>query len=354
MKFIDKTEVIVAAGKGGDGMCCFRTARNRPKLGPDGGNGGNGGNVVFVADRETNTLSRLRYRTTYQAENGGKGGSNNKTGRCGQDCEIPVPLGTILYDSSSGNKVGEILVPEDRLLVARGGKRGYGNRHFILPTRQAPRMSTKGSAGERVHLNLELKLLADVGLAGFPNAGKSTLLSAVSAAKPKIADYPFTTLVPNLGVVESGASEKDWNSLVLADIPGLIEGASQGKGLGLDFLRHIERTRVIACVLDAGNSDSRQALLKEFDQLNKELGSYSDALSKKPKLILLNKVDLIENSATLNDLCDAIRDHTDVEHVLPISGATSMGLVELKQTLFALVTSEKTLELTSCSESSLP
>ena len=245
MKFIDKIEIWAISGSGGDGMMSFRSARNLPKLGPDGGNGGHGGSVYVVGDNGLNTLAPLRYCKEYRAEDGVRGGSNDCTGRCGEPLRIPVPFGTILYDAVNGDKVGEITPGSGEVLVAQGGARGMGNRAFTSSTHRAPRTTTKGEKGIRRRLRLELKVLADVGLAGMPNAGKSTLLSRLSHAKPKIADYPFTTLHPILGVVDD--RERD-RSFVVADIPGLIEGASESKALGFEFLPHLKRTKLIASV----------------------------------------------------------------------------------------------------------
>jgi GTP-binding protein len=335
--FIDQTEVLVGAGHGGRGMVSFRTARNKPKLGPDGGNGGVGGDVVVVADHQINTLSRFRYRQTYKAEDGGKGGTGDKTGRSGEELIIPVPLGTVLYDVETGDCLGEIVEADDRLMVAKGGKRGYGNTHYMLATRQAPHFSTEGEKGESRRIKLELKLLADVGLAGLPNAGKSTLLSVLSAARPKIADYPFTTLVPNLGVVDFGAVDSV-ASFVMADIPGLIEGAAQGKGLGLDFLRHIERTKVIAFVIDCFPIEGwpeNESPWTVYQKLRKELQSYSEGLLQKSHLIVLTKMDLAPSQEEKDQLRQPF-----VEAGLDpiwISSASQENLQDLKWQLYRLV-----------------
>lgn len=338
MKFIDQTEILIAAGNGGDGMISFRAARNKPKLGPDGGNGGNGGDVIFTADAGLNTLSRFRYRQSYQAEHGGKGGSNDKTGRCGAPKLIPVPLGTIIFDAQSGDKLGEILKVDDQVIGAKGGRRGYGNRQFVLPTRQAPDFSTAGKKGESRHIKLELKLIADIGLAGFPNAGKSTLLSVLSAAKPKIGDYPFTTLTPNLGVVDVGNPESDLSSFVVADIPGLIEGASQGKGLGLEFLRHIERTKIIAFVIDGFAQDHQISCLDTYQMLIKELECYSQELLKKRRIIIINKIDAASDRSELAKIAKAFEEKG--LEVVFVSGATKENIEELKWKLHALLISQ--------------
>ncbi|MBI2602651.1 MAG: GTPase ObgE [Deltaproteobacteria bacterium] len=288
MRFIDQTEIIISSGNGGDGIVCFHRAHNLPKLGPDGGSGGHGGSVYFVADSGMNTLAPLKYRQKYQADHGARGGSKSCTGKCGEDLLIKVPLGTIFFDKESGERLGEITDLSTKLLVAEGGKRGLGNVAFVSSLNRAPRQSTKGEKGLTRHLRLELKVLADVGLAGAPNAGKSTLLSRISKAKPKIADYPFTTLHPILGVVEEQRGDQ---SFVVADIPGLIEGASQGKGLGWHFLRHLSRTRIITFVLDAscGVEECHQTLAT----LQSELFAFDSQFEDKQRLIVLNKVDLL-------------------------------------------------------------
>ncbi len=292
LKFIDKTEIHVRAGKGGAGMMSFRRDAQRPKMGPDGGNGGNGGSVYLVGEDGLNTLSRLRFKQLYAAEDGTKGGTNDCTGRCGKDLEIRVPFGTIALDRDTQEVLAEVLEPEVRYLVAKGGKRGYGNIHFAKATRQAPQICLSGTKGEHKTLSMELKVLADVGLAGFPNAGKSTLLSVMSNARPKIADYPFTTLTPQLGVVDVGDSQsEDLKSFVCADIPGLIEGASEGRGLGISFLKHLERTRVIAYVIEVCGDLSPQ---EAYKRLKKELEAFDEDLAGKPSLIVLSKMDAID------------------------------------------------------------
>ena len=334
MKFIDYTEIHAHAGCGGDGIATFRTARNRPKLGPDGGNGGNGGDVYLVAHKGLNTLSSLRYRQVYRAHNGVKGGTNNKTGACGKDHLIPVPCGTIAYEESSGRQIGELIDNGAKLLIAKGGKRGYGNLQFVSSTNRAPRTFTHGKKGEHSTIRLELKLLADVGLAGFPNAGKSTLLSKMSAAKPKVADYPFTTLTPQLGVVEIDG-DHNRSSFVMADVPGLLKGASQGKGLGLEFLRHLERTKIIAFVLDSFESTSGSPL-GDFKALKSELLQFNSLMAEKSFLVVLNKVDLVHGM----DL-DLFNKHKNelMELGLPVlevSGVSGHGLSQLKNKIFDL------------------
>ena len=340
MKFIDHTSIKVFAGNGGDGMVSFNAARNLPKLGPDGGNGGNGGDVLMVADRGLNTLSVFRHQQVFNAEHGNKGGSNNKTGRCGVDLLIKVPCGTQIYmDSDQGSQlIAELLAPGEPTVIAKGGKRGYGNLQYASSTNRAPRQMTHGQKGEHKHLRLELKLLADVGLAGFPNAGKSTLLSKVSAAKPKIADYPFTTLTPNLGVVDLGNYGLFDASYVMADIPGLIAGASLGKGLGLQFLRHLERTKLIAYILDAYPVEEGQTPLTVFKQLQQELGHYSPAFAAKKMLIVVNKIDLYgkDDEGSLGAIVEELQQETGAE-ILLISALAGLGLKELKLKIYELL-----------------
>lgn len=343
MKFIDSTEIFVASGKGGDGLVSFKTARNMPRLGPDGGDGGHGGDVVVVAAPQLNTLSNVRYRSRFVAADGAKGGPNGRTGRTGDDSEISVPLGTEIYDAETGRLICEILVAGQREIIAEGGRRGFGNLRFVSSTHQAPEEYVAGQAGVELRLRLELKLLADVGLAGLPNAGKSTLLSVMSAAKPKIADYPFTTLEPQLGVVEiRERSEFDVKSFVMADIPGLIEGASEGRGLGHEFLKHLERTKVIAYVLDAFPIDGVEPL-NTFELLRGELRAYDEKFPAKKAVVVLNKADLAEGEDGGAEALVSLK--TKIEDlgysVFVISAATSSGLTDLKRGLFELVKEER-------------
>jgi GTP-binding protein len=343
MKFIDSTEIFVASGKGGDGLVSFKTARNMPRLGPDGGDGGHGGDVVVVAAPQINTLSSVRYRSRFVAKDGTKGGPNGRTGASGEDVEIHVPLGTELYDVDTGRLVCEILVPGQREIIAEGGRRGFGNLRFVSSTHQAPEEFVSGQSGREMQLRLELKLLADVGLAGLPNAGKSTLLSVLSAAKPKIADYPFTTLEPQLGVVEfRERNEFDVKSFVMADIPGLIEGASEGRGLGHEFLKHLERTKIIAYVLDAFPLDETDPFAT-FNLLRSELQAYDIKLANRKSVVVLNKADLADGEdggvERLGNLRDKI---TSMGYqVFVISAAVKLGLADLKLKLFEMVKEER-------------
>lgn len=329
MKFIDTTEIIASSGSGGAGLLSFRRARNRPKLGPDGGNGGNGGNVILVADKKQSTLGSLRYRQHYKAEDGTRGGPNGRTGKCGQDLIITVPLGTIVYDNETNAKIAEVLDEHEQIQIISGGKRGYGNCAFVTPTRQAPQIATPGEKGKILHLKLELKLLADVGLAGFPNAGKSTLLSVISSAKPKIADYPFTTLTPNLGVVDSHDVRNIHKNFVIADIPGLIEGASSGKGLGHQFLKHLERCKLIVYVIEAIKLESPElSITKRFQLLKQELEAFSSKLVHKKSIIVINKSDLLANSKDIEAELSKLSQEENLS-ILQISAINKSGIKDL-------------------------
>ena len=284
--FIDEVIISVAAGKGGDGAVSFRREKYVPKGGPDGGNGGRGGHIYLEVDQGLSTLSHLRYKRNYKAEAGGSGSGGNKTGRNGADLVIKVPSGTMVWRMDPEVLIADLTEHGDRFLIARGGRGGRGNPNFASATHQTPRYAEKGEPGEKFEVKLELKLLADVGLVGYPNVGKSTFLSVISAAKPKIASYPFTTLHPILGVVEV-----DEESFVVADIPGLIEGAHQGAGLGHEFLRHIERTRLILHLVDLSSVEGRDPLTA-FRQINEELKAYSLELADKPQIVVGAKLDL--------------------------------------------------------------
>ena len=283
--FIDRALVRVRAGDGGSGIISFRREKFAPMGGPDGGDGGRGGNVVVRVDTNLSTLLDYTYRDSWKADNGDHGSGNNKTGSSGTDVVLPVPPGTIVRDAQTGELLGEVIEQGEEIVVARGGRGGKGNSHFATATRQAPREYQPGEDGEERELELELKLIADVGLVGKPNAGKSTLLSVISAARPKIADYPFTTITPNLGVVQLSGHR----TFVVADLPGIIEGASEGKGLGHQFLRHIERTRLLAFVIPIDAMDWQE----EYDQLRAEVAAYSAELAAKPHFVVFSKMDLM-------------------------------------------------------------
>jgi len=289
--FVDQAIIEVVAGTGGSGAEAFRRESGVPMGGPAGGDGGDGGSVILVADTQLATLLDFRYKQHYRAERGQHGQGKNRTGRQGEDLVLRVPVGTAVVDDDRGHPLGELLEDGERLVVAKGGRGGRGNAAFATPTNRAPRRWEPGEEGEERRIRLELKLIADVGLVGQPNAGKSTFLAAVSAATPKIADYPFTTLVPNLGVVQLSGHR----TFVVADIPGIIEGAHEGRGLGLRFLRHIERTRTLAFLIPIDADDCQQ----EYDLLREEVRSYSRELAGKPHCVIFTKRDLIETGATL-------------------------------------------------------
>lgn len=282
--FIDEAEITVQSGKGGNGAVHFRREKYVPHGGPDGGDGGRGGDVILQVDLHLNTLYSFRHNKQFKAQDGKNGAKQKMTGASAEDLVIPVPAGTIVYDAQNRQVLGDLLEPEQRLVIAHGGRGGRGNVRFSTSRNQVPRLAEKGEPGEQLALRLELKLIADIGIVGVPNAGKSTFLSVVTNAKPKIADYPFTTLEPNLGVAELDAD----NTLVLADIPGLIEGAHQGVGLGHSFLRHIQRTRVLIHLLDGLADDP----LLDYAQINSELALFDPALKRKPQVVVLNKMDL--------------------------------------------------------------
>lgn len=289
MKFIDTAEIQLKAGDGGAGMSHFRREANVAFGGPDGGNGGRGGNVIFQGDEGLHTLLDFRYHRIHEAESGGKGGTNNRQGKMGEDLILKVPCGTVVIDVDTGEMIGEVVKHEQQLVVATGGKGGVGNHVFVSSSNQAPTKTIPPEMGERKSIRLELKMLADVGIIGAPNAGKSTLITVISAARPKVADYPFTTLIPNLGVV----SHKDADPFVVADVPGLIPGASEGKGLGHDFLRHIERTRILIHLIDA-SQETAEAMISDFEGILSELSLYDQALLTRPRLTVLSKLDLVQ------------------------------------------------------------
>ena len=321
--FLDRVRLVVKGGDGGRGVISFRREAHVPRGGPDGGDGGKGGDVILRVDPELGTLADFRFAREVHAEPGAAGGGRNRTGRSGADTVLRVPPGTLVTDLATGATVADLVTSGEEIVVARGGSGGRGNARFATSTRRAPRIAEDGGKGERREIELELKLLADVGLAGMPNAGKSTLLAALTSARPKIAAYPFTTLVPNHGVARLEDRE-----LVVADIPGLIEGASRGAGLGEEFLRHIERTRVIVHVVDASRPDP----LADIATIDAELRSYGRGLAERPLLVALNKVDLPEGRAAAPRLAEALRAR-GVDSV-PISAATREGVDSLLRRIF--------------------
>ncbi len=297
--FIDEAEILVRSGKGGDGMMHFHREKFVPRGGPDGGDGGKGGDVILEVKPSLNTLQAFRHITRYIAKNGKNGGPNNMSGKSADDLIVAVAPGTVVYDADTGELIGDLTKANERLSLCKGGRGGRGSQHFATSRNQAPRTAEKGEPGEEKRLKLELKLIADIGLIGIPNAGKSTLLSVLTNATPKIAPYPFTTLEPNLGV----ADVDDNTSVVLADIPGLIEGASQGVGLGHDFLRHIQRTRVLIHVLDGMSKDP----VADYSQINSELSLFDPNLAKKPQVVALNKIDQPEVQERLAEIKKAMK-----------------------------------------------
>ena len=324
-RFVDQAKIYVKAGNGGAGCVSFRREKYVPKGGPDGGDGGDGGDVILVADPQVHTLYDFYHQVHFKAENGRPGMGKKMKGRDGEDLILKVPVGTIVKDAETGEILGDLVRPGQTLVVARGGKGGRGNARFATPTRQAPRIAEPGKPGEERWLILELKLIADVGLVGFPNAGKSTLLSRISAAKPKIADYPFTTLEPNLGVVRLVEGE----TFVVADIPGLIEGAHKGVGLGHDFLKHIERTRILLYILDISREEK---VIEDYKVLKQELELFNPKLLEKEYLIALNKIDIMPDPEKIKQLV-ALFSEEDQKKIYPISAVTGQGVVEL---LYAL------------------
>jgi GTP-binding protein len=312
--FVDYTQVELTAGNGGQGCVSFRREKYIPKGGPDGGNGGRGGNIIAKSDTNLHTLQDIRYSRIYKAKNGTAGSSNMKTGKNGDDVFIHVPLGTIIKNMDTGNVAAELIDEDEEIILCKGGSGGRGNINFKSSTQQTPRYAQPGLEGESGKFEFELKVLADVGLVGFPNAGKSTLLSVLSKARPKIADYPFTTLEPHLGIVKTG----DYRSFTMADIPGLIEGASEGKGLGHQFLRHIERNRILLFLIDGNDLDPKST----FELLKDELINYNKSLLLKPILLIRTKAD------TLNDINETLWKSIP-EYFMEISAVTQTGLNKL-------------------------
>ncbi|ACV64043.1 GTP-binding protein Obg/CgtA [Desulfofarcimen acetoxidans DSM 771] len=321
LMFYDRAKIYVKGGDGGSGCVAFRREKYVPEGGPSGGDGGRGGSIIFVGDSGLNTLVDFRYHSHYKGNRGEHGQGKDMTGRSGEDRTLRVPVGTVIYNADTMELVADVVEHGQKVVVARGGRGGRGNARFATPNNKVPTAYEKGEPGQERWLRLELKLLADVGLAGFPNAGKSTVISRVSAAKPKIADYPFTTLVPNLGVVRVREGE----SFVMADIPGLIEGAHTGLGLGHEFLRHLERTRLIIHVLDMSGSEGRDPL-EDFRIINRELRLYNEKLARRPQLVAANKMDLPDAAKNLDAFKDAFSGSYEI---FPISAVTGEGLDRL-------------------------
>lgn len=320
--FLDRVKIKVMAGDGGNGVTAFRREKFVPRGGPSGGDGGVGGSVWVESTEGLNTLLHLRYNPEHKAERGRHGEGSNRSGKDGSDAIVKVPVGTQVFDVETSELLFDFTEPGQRFLAAKGGKGGWGNAHFATPTRRAPKFHYTGRPGEEKELQLELKLIADVGLVGFPNAGKSTLISVISAAKPKIADYPFTTLEPNLGVVDVG----DYKTFVVADIPGLIEGASTGAGLGDRFLRHVERTKLILHLVDVSSLSGRDPV-KDYQTINTELAAYDPELAARPQIVVATKIDALDEPERLESL--KIRAEQDGKQFLAISSVANTGIKEL-------------------------
>lgn len=319
--FLDSAKIFLKSGNGGSGAVSFRREKYVPRGGPDGGDGGRGGHIIFIVDSNLTTLSDFRYKHHFQAENGAPGEAVNRSGKDGADLFIPVPVGTLVKNAETHQLIFDLTKPGTEFVILKGGRGGRGNSNFASPTRQTPQFSEKGELGSEIWVELELKLLADVGLIGFPNVGKSTLISKISAARPKIADYPFTTLVPNLGVVDYKGQ-----SFVAVDIPGLIEGAHQGVGLGDQFLRHIERTRLLVHLVDVSLFSGRDPY-QDYIQINEELKLYNPDLAQKPQIVALSKIDLLENRQVLETFRSKL---SGLEgDIVDISAATGEGITDL-------------------------
>ncbi len=334
--FVDKVKIFVKAGDGGNGMVSFRREKYVPKGGPDGGDGGDGGFVILRANPNLSTLLNFKYQRKFVAENGQHGKGKKQAGKSGQDTIIEVPVGTLVKDADTGELIADLDKPGMMVCVARGGKGGRGNTHFATSIMRTPYIAEKGDQGEERWIELELKLLADAGLIGFPNVGKSSLISVMSNAKPKVADYPFTTLIPNLGVVKIDEN----NEFVLADIPGIIERASEGAGLGNLFLRHVERCSVLVHVIDIASSEGRD-FIKDYDVIMEELYKYSEELSRKPQIIAANKIDLLEREEVQRRI-EILEKYTG-KKVYPVSALLRLNIDKLKQKIFEIVGQSKLL-----------
>ncbi len=334
--FIDRVKIKIKAGDGGNGVTAFRREKFVPRGGPSGGDGGVGGDVWLACDEGLNTLLHLRYNPEHKAERGHHGEGSNRSGKDGESITIRVPVGTQIFNSETEELMFDFTEAGQRFLAAKGGKGGWGNAHFATPTRRAPKFHYTGRPGDEKELQLELKLIADVGLVGFPNAGKSTLISVISAAKPKIADYPFTTLEPNLGVVDMG----DFKTFVVADIPGLIEGASQGAGLGDRFLRHVERTKFILHLVDVSSFSERDPV-SDYEIINRELANYNEDLARRPQIIVATKIDALDEPERLAKL--EKRAKKDKKRFFPISSVTRTGLDELVSAVARLLDETESL-----------
>ncbi len=336
--FIDRVKIKVKAGNGGDGVTAFRREKFIPRGGPSGGDGGKGGSVWMEADEGYNTLLHLRYNPEHKAERGRHGEGSNKHGKDGADVLVKVPVGTQVFDVETGDLIFDFTENGQRFLAAKGGKGGWGNVHFATPTKRAPKYHYTGRVGEEKELQLELKLIADVGLLGFPNAGKSTLISVISAARPKIADYPFTTLEPNLGVVDIG----DFRTFVVADVPGLIEGAHDGAGLGDRFLRHLERTKILLHLVDVSSLSGRDPI-KDYEIINREVASFNPDLAQRPQIVVATKLDALDDPKRLEKLRK--RAKKDKKLFFEISAVTNLGTRELVKKIAQMLDDLKTEEV---------
>jgi len=330
MKFVDEVKIYIRAGHGGSGCVSFRREKFVPKGGPDGGDGGKGGDVIFRATESHHTLLDLKYKQHQNAKNGGHGSGNNRTGKSAEDLEIPVPVGTVIKNFDTGEEMADLSEKDQTFIAARGGIGGKGNAHFKTSTHQTPRFAQEGMEGEEFTLKLELKLLADVGIIGFPNAGKSTFISRVSAAKPKIADYPFTTLTPHLGVVQYSGTK----SFVIADIPGLISGAHEGLGMGDKFLKHVERTSVLLHIIDI-SVEPHTSAWSNFTAINQELERYKPEMIAKPQVVALNKIDLPDVKERAKKEVALFKKKGIILH--PFSAVTGEGLKEILNKLITIV-----------------
>lgn len=339
--FIDEAKILVKAGDGGNGCVAFRREKFVPRGGPSGGDGGKGGDIVMVSSQRHNTLVHFRFNPEHKAERGRHGEGSNCTGRDGHGLVLQVPVGTSVFDFQTGELIHDFRQPDERFVIAKGGRGGRGNQHFATPTHQAPRESEPGRPGEERLLRLQLKLLADVGLVGYPNVGKSTLISRISAAKPKIADYPFTTLQPNLGVATVGQAPHE-ESFVVADIPGLIEGAHMGAGLGVQFLRHIERTRVLVHLVDVSDGSGRENPVEDFKVIQNELDSFGHGLGEKPQIIVASKADVANDEKLKKLKALAKRKKFDFYE---ISAVTGEGVEKLKYAIAAKVKDLREIEI---------
>ena len=338
--FIDKARIFVKAGNGGNGAVGFRKEKYVPAGGPDGGDGGNGASIIFEVDLGLRTLMDFKYQRKYAAEPGGDGTKGRRAGKNGEDLVLKVPAGTIIRDESTGLVLADLKQEGDRAVIARGGRGGKGNQHFANAVRQAPAFAKSGTDGQERWISLELKMIADVGLLGFPNVGKSTFLSVVTKAKPKIANYHFTTLTPNLGVVQTKFGE----SFVLADIPGLIEGAAEGIGLGHDFLRHVERTKVLIHIVDISGLEGRYAL-EDFDKINDELKMYNEKLASRPQVVVANKIDILEDESVFEDFKNELESRG--YKVFKMSAATRQGIDDVIAYVTQLLQEAEDIELVS-------